>query len=241
MNKKIKKYFCVMLVSCIIFGTNASKFQSEVFAEDNRESNVEVIEISDEILTYYLGVEEGLLFKVESKEGITEFYKYNNLIYQKLENQLIIVNKIDNRAISENKLQSRSSWSSYTSMSPVLINMNYTTSPATATALAASVIGVWPGLLTTFGQAIVDSLNSPKYVYMSYSIATYSGCSILTSKTNVKLFKALYDGSNWIRSSQVGNTITAKSYFWTGDPSNYGYPAACRSLTGSYPYQSGAM
>ena len=76
---------------------------------------------------------------------------------------------------------------------------------------------------------------------LTFNIATYSQCSILTSKTNYKVYMATYNGSSWVRGAQKGSTITNKSYYWTGDPSNYSYPAACRSLTGTYPYQYGPM
>ncbi|SJZ98696.1 hypothetical protein [Anaerorhabdus furcosa] len=241
----MKKIICLvlssMLIASFIMPLNLLAEQGQEKIVGKEKKTKEVIQIGEEILIYYLNVEEGLLFTVEGKEGINEFYKYNDYIYEKVNGDLIIINKIDTREIERELIQPRSTWSSYTQLLPVLVNLNYTNSPATAVALAASAIGVWPGLITSWGSLIVDSLNSPQYVYISYSMATYSQCSILTSKTDIKLFKAIYDGSSWSKGTQTGSTITKKSYFWVGDPSNYGYPAACRALTTSYPYQSGAM
>lgn len=236
----MKKTIYLLIVLSLMFSSNIANDRNNVYAEKN-ESEQETLIIGDEILTFNIATDEGLLFTVERDNNKTEFYKYNDYIYQKIDNQMIIVTKIDEQAINEQSLQSRATWSSYTAMSSVLVNVTSTSSAATVVGIIASAIGCWPSAIVSIGSIVVDSMSSPQYVYVSYSIATYSQCSILTSKTNYKVYMATYNGSSWVRGAQKGYTITNKSYYWTGDPSNYSYPVACRSLTGTYPYQYGPM
>lgn len=126
-------------------------------------------------------------------------------------------------------------------------NSSNTLSTLSVITMLAGALDMNPTVFYDVAGLVVDSLNmivegnsSYYYVYVDYTFLTYSGCSILTGKNNLKILFADQNNGVWSRGETIVDEILG-GWYWTGDPANYSYPASCRVAVTTYKYYSGAF
>ena len=219
----MKKIFQVLLVIPIMFCT----VPTSVFADERKV--VETLTYPNATYTLY---ENGDF--TENKNGVfTEYVNIDNSIYRVDGDSYTLIFKstfIPQRELSINfspLSTTESNWSGVTKQ-----KFGPVKTMADEGLLAAGLLSTglgWVGIVTTVASYIIAKSNSYDNVYITQDYQSYIGCSILTYKSNIKIYKY----SNY---TGLMKTYSEGKYGWLGNPDNYSYPAVCRVAERAYPY-----
>ncbi|MEG0735208.1 hypothetical protein [Anaerorhabdus sp.] len=238
--KTILKVFLAVL---IISNSYVPISSSAEVRETNEPKIRETIEYMGEKVIFYdlENNQNGLEFRVYLENGsIEEYYSIDNNLFKKVKDDYIfIAKKQSTLEISRSLLENRAGgWSSpqfIRGTNPINI---YSTSSISIASILASIGKLPASVFLGVADLILGLTIQPEYVYMDYNFKTYSGCSILTANTNIAIYYANRNNGVWSRGNLIRSDI-AGGWSWKGDPSNYSYPAACRTIVSTYGYVSG--
>lgn len=235
----MKKIISLLLsMTLCIFSVSASTYNDD-------EDSIEIInqyELNGEKLYQYETNDSGLVFSIVKDDIKTDYYKFENTIYEKKDEQFIKFFEFGNSNSVTKTFQTlampTTEWSpaTYTLNGPCFWKSNTTSALSLAASMAEALGNIKYQVYFTIAQLLIEyAYDIPDPFYISQNAQSYRGCSILYWYSDIRIYDSIYSSGDYIQGSEIARDTTG-DYEWYGDPYNYSYPAQCRIAVKDYPY-----